>query len=180
MEIKGTGKRLVPKRDIDYLEQLKANHSDPSASWGGTEVVANPTPGEDDPALTGLKVGDTKYKVPGEKKIYNHRLKFTVSVGMATPVFNFTIDFIANNNTPITIETLRTIYGVDSSHIISISASYFYDGFISVFTRLYISSDNRVTLSGVAGGVYNGITEFSALTNVQMYSQSLTDTITEV
>ena len=43
MKIKGTGKRLVPKRDIDYLKELKENHSDPSASWGGTEVVANPT-----------------------------------------------------------------------------------------------------------------------------------------
>lgn len=62
--IKGTGKRMVPERDIKYLEDLKANHSDPTASWGGTEVVANPTPGVDDPALTGLQVGDNKYKVP--------------------------------------------------------------------------------------------------------------------
>ena len=66
MKIKGTGKRLIPKRDIDYLEELKANHSDPSASWGGTEVVANPTLAGTEGDLTGLQVGDTKYKVPDE------------------------------------------------------------------------------------------------------------------
>ena len=89
MGIKGTGKRLIPKRDIDYLEELKENHSDPSASWGGTEVVANPTPGEDDIPLTGLKVGDNKYKV-SEKKIYHHlvRLDFTNGYYATYIIFN--------------------------------------------------------------------------------------------
>lgn len=98
--IKGTGKRMVPERDIKYLEDLKANHSDPTASWGGTEVEANPTPGEDDPALTGLQVGDSKYKVPEEKKFYRHIVYLSYYI-----TGTFSVSITTSSSTPFTTET---------------------------------------------------------------------------
>ena len=131
MEIKGTGKRLIPKRDIDYLKELKANHSDPSASWGGTEVVANPTLAGTEGDLTGLQVGDTKYKVPEvinvvanptlegtedpltslqvgdtkyKNKFYHHHIKFNGYNQNLTPLTQVYIelDLYTKDSTPFT------------------------------------------------------------------------------
>lgn len=115
MEIKGTGKRLVPKRDIDYLKELKENHSDPSASWGGTEVVANPTPGVDDQALTGLQVGENKYAV-GEK-LYLHRIAFSYLS------YNCYYEFIDNESNPYSKENLVSTYG-GPQHVWPVSCDF--------------------------------------------------------
>lgn len=102
MEIKGTGKRLIPKRDIDYLEELKANHSDPSASWGGTEVVANPTLAGTEPVLTGLQVGDNKYSIPegggSSPELYLHTINLIIRNGGISEQWVFAQICIINNS----------------------------------------------------------------------------------
>ena len=113
MEIKGTGKRLVPKRDIDYLKELKENHSDPSASWGGTEVVANPTLAGTEGDLTGLQVGENKYK----NKLYLHCIHAQTSV---LPIEDFYVNIYTKTSTPF---TNSTFYSLLSSNNIRLSAS---------------------------------------------------------
>ena len=34
------GKRLIPEDDLDYLQELKEAHADPSAEWGGETFTA--------------------------------------------------------------------------------------------------------------------------------------------
>ena len=42
---------------------------------GGTEVIANPELSDTDPALTGLQVGENKYKVDGGTELYTHWIR---------------------------------------------------------------------------------------------------------
>ena len=46
---------------------------------GGTEVIANPTLAGTEDVLTGLQVGDTKYKVDTSQKLYEHNITMKVT-----------------------------------------------------------------------------------------------------
>lgn len=168
MEIKGTGKRLIPKRDIDYLEELKANHSDPSASWGGTEVVANPTLAGTEGDLTGLQVGDTKYKVP---VFYEHnvfitsgalKISFNVVLDNNTPLDYDGIKSLLANNNRISINFIPNIRGEDNNAL-----SYY----------LYLNVSSGGTLIAQRGAIFltNGaFSDSGTIISEYIYSNSST------
>lgn len=62
---------------------------------GGTTVVANPTLAGTEDALTGLQVGDTKYKVDAGGKMYMHFITLSSIFGM----------IVTNSATPFTTTT---------------------------------------------------------------------------
>lgn len=89
------------ERILVYLRKLIEVIED---SGGGTEVVANPTLAGTEDALTGLQVGDTKYKVPSVPHLYRHDIivrRTTTGINVRA---SFTI--LSENNTPFTYDTL--------------------------------------------------------------------------
>ena len=86
---------------------------------GGTTVIANPTLAGTEDALTGLQVGDTKYKV-GEK-LYKHNIVFSNKDFLAAVVGDYlvSLDFISNSPTPIT--NFTDLYAILKNKVINAS-----------------------------------------------------------
>lgn len=65
---------------------------------GGTTVVANPEMAGTESALTGLQVGDTKYKVPAGNSLYVHQIRYDAS--------NISTSIICSMDTAFSLSTL--------------------------------------------------------------------------
>ena len=59
-----------------------------------SKVVANPTLAGTESALTGLQVGDTKYKVSGGTKLYKHTINITCVDDYGDPANSWTLECI--------------------------------------------------------------------------------------
>ena len=114
---------------------------------GGTEVIANPTLAGTEDDLTGMQVGDTKYKVGGAPKLYRNSIKMTFS----TPDSNIIIVFYSFAKLPATmtfsdVVNLLLSYGVNTDYwrgLISSSESYasYIENNITYYTHdVWISS----------------------------------------
>lgn len=71
-------------------------------------VVANPTLAGTEDELTGLLIGNTKYKAPESKQLYQHNLTYT-SIYVSGSQFmqsNVNFEIITDSNTPFTYSTL--------------------------------------------------------------------------
>ena len=68
---------------------------------GGTLVIANPTLAGTEADLTGIQIGDVKYKVSSGSKKYIHHIRLTKSGDD-----NFNFDVISNDITAFTFSTL--------------------------------------------------------------------------
>ena len=199
MEIKGTGKRLIPKRDIDYLEELKANHSDPTASWGGTEVVANPTLAGTEGNLTGLQVGDTKYKVPevinvvanptlagtedpltglqvGDTK-YKVPVFYEHNIFITSGTLKISFNAVLDNNTPLDYDGIKSLLANNNQISINFIPNVRGEdnNILSYYLYLYVSSGG--TLIAQRSGIILSNGAFSDLGTVSteyIYSNSST------
>lgn len=136
------------------------------------QVEANPTLAGTEASLTGLQIGETKYKVGGGKQLYQHNI--TISNKNSTQwIFRLTI--INDTITPIDTTTLRlwlTAKGFDASE----STPHYYkaNGIYSVGATVCnvvgiannsgsgndiwlqgVSLDGTTKKSGALGGQYN-------------------------
>jgi len=99
-----------------WLDEFVENGASPNrvtewpdeAGGGGTTVVANPTLAGTEANLTGLQVGDTKYKVPegGGTALYKHNINIRDNEYESSATKSANIFILSSSDTPFTKETL--------------------------------------------------------------------------
>ena len=96
-------------------------------SGGGTEVIANPTLAGTEDALTGLQVGETKYKVGGS--LYLHCINVQARNTNAS-VFTYSpihLNIYSPKESPYTYEEFKTWLKFNSYVDLNASGDVFYD-----------------------------------------------------
>ena len=100
---KKQAQRLIPEYLLDYTTKLNESHPDPTESWGGSSVIANPTLSGNEATLDGLEVDGTKYKVGGsggsEVHLYKHSISFYIDTHKL-----FLEDIYNNSSSSLTIK----------------------------------------------------------------------------
>lgn len=110
----------------------------------GTEVIANPTLAGTESALTGLQVGDTKYKIEsGGGKLYVHRVK--LAAGNLDDAISFTATIINGQSSPFSSTSELISYLESKGHIGSFTNSYrFVEGIFFPTQKSTSAEPNRV------------------------------------
>ena len=156
--------------------------TDKNADEYGTLVEANPELAGTESALTGLKVGNTKYKVPESKKVYKHYLAFR----SAATDCNF--DYILYNDSPTQITTVQAfITATDSKYIVPThSQSTFQGGSANIYKIRGFEDSGVHKISVYAMGLLYG-SEYCTITSIDCEfsgadasAYTLTDTVTEI
>ena len=110
---------------------------------GGTEVIANPTLAGTEDALTGLQVGETKYKVDSGTHLYQHFILCNEGG----------IVLITNDSTAFTLSTLtQYLYTNDirAPLICGTDNGSSSDNYIYVTAYIYALSNNSLVRSAMA------------------------------
>lgn len=148
---------LYPKTKAELVEGL-------------TSVVANPTLAGTEADLTGLQVGDTKYKVPsggGGGQLYRHHIRLLS--GALTMNKAVLVSFISNSITPISsISELATfLYNngfVGWIHPMK-ATSYKTAGYNDSICAIYTSDDGLTVKNATLNGTETNYSSTTSITD---------------
>ena len=152
-----------PRNSTEFwLNEIAEN----GGGGGGTTVVANPTLAGTEDALTGLQVGDTKYKVT---RLYKH------SIHIEKSGYYVDIIIIEANSTPYTKDTIEARLIADSE-LIGTNYYYKYGGYLNPggsvrYTDIFIRNDH------IIGGWEPGTSGTIAGFDLTASGTTVTDTV---